>query len=149
MQSGVLKRMALEKGAGIISIFHTGEPESFFSTVDGCFAIVESIPAIVLDIEMTLRTYGARNILTISTPHQAGELLGHPRLAAAIIDTRFAGSGAVTLAESLRDLGVPVVFLNADPAFELDSLLGEVTVIAKPHSEQELLEALQRALLPR
>ncbi len=76
-------------------------------------------------------------------------MLDHPRLAAAIIDTRFAGAGAVMIAESLRERGVPVVFLNADPAFELDGLLGQLTVIAKPHGERELIEALQQALCRR
>ncbi len=150
MQLGIWKRMDLEKGGRIISIFQDSSfPKPSFSEVDGCFAIVDSIPAIVLDIETTLRTFGATNILTISTPHQVGELLNHPQLAAAIIDTHFAGAGSVALAQSLQHRGVPIVFLNADPAFEPEGSLGPVTIIAKPHSEAELIEALATALRSR
>lgn len=117
-----------------------------FSAIDGCFAIVENIPAIVLDIETTLRNYGAQHFLIISTALQSEELLAHPSVAAAIIDSRFAGPLGQNLARKLRERKVPVVFLNADSAFAPDGALSHVPVIAKPHGERELVDALRIAL---
>lgn len=120
-----------------------------FSRIDGCIAVVESIPAIVLDIESTLRHFGARQVLAVGSPQQTGELLGHPQLAAAIIDTRFGDTVGIALANDLRRFGIPLVFLNADPSFEPSGALEGVVVIAKPHGERELVDALLTALQAR
>lgn len=122
---------------------------STFSRIDGCIAVVESIPAIVLDIESTLRNFGARQVLAVGSPHQTGELLGHPQLAAAIIDTCFGDTVGIALANDLRRFGIPLVFLNADPSFEPSGALEGVVVIAKPHGERELVDALLAALQAR
>lgn len=82
----------------------------------------------------------------MGSPHQASELLGHPQLAAAIIDTRFGDTTGMRLAGSLIQAGVPVVFLNADPAFEPSGPFERAMVIPKPHGERELVDALLVAL---
>lgn len=116
------------------------------SSVEGSIAIVESIPAIAMDIEMTLRAHGAREILVIGTLEQANHLLDRVKPAAAIIDTHFAGSSAVVLASTLAGAGVPIVFLSADATFTQADTLARVTVLPKPHDEHELVETLANVL---
>lgn len=119
---------------------------AIFTPVAGVVVIIESAPAIALDLEMTLRLHGAKDIIVAGTLREALRVVEQPSLAVVIMDSRFGGLAALVLAARFASLGVPILFLNADPTFEGAGALAGVAVIAKPHDDQDLVDGLRGLL---
>jgi len=119
---------------------------------DKRFLIVEDEFLILLDIQNTLETAGAKSVVSASRVHDAlnaivdSEKTGN-KFDAALLDLKLDHENSAPIAERLAAAGVPFIFLTGAPTdVELAKQFGSAPVVGKPFDSATLLAALLRAL---
>jgi DNA-binding response OmpR family regulator len=116
------------------------------------FLVVEDEFLILLDIQSTLETAGARSVVTASRVEDAliaisdSEKTG-AKFDAALLDLKLDHESSAPIAERLASAGVPFIFLTGAPTdIALAKQFGSAPVVGKPFDATILLSALQTAL---
>lgn len=78
---------------------------------------------------------------------EAEQAIDAEDFAAIVLDFRVGGDDTIHFARKLRGLGQRVMFCTGSSPSDLRQLVGDVPVVGKPFTEQQLLEAV--ALLVR
>lgn len=117
---------------------------------DNCFPhglrvlVVEDELLIALDIDGMLE--GAGLVRSASRVADALKIISKEKINVAVLDLRLGRESARPIAEKLRALGIPFVFLTGAPDSEDIRGFPEAPVISKPFDRATLLAALAKAL---
>jgi DNA-binding response OmpR family regulator len=119
------------------------------------FLVVEDEFLILLDIQSTLETAGAKSVVTASRVQDAlntiidSEKIG-ANFDAAVLDLKLDHESSAPIAERLASAGVPFIFLTGAPTdVALAKQFGAAPIVGKPFDGTTLLNALQTALEKR
>jgi DNA-binding response OmpR family regulator len=104
--------------------------------------VVEDEYLVAADIEQTLRTAGAADVI-IKNSADAARALDLSGFTLAVIEAKFGSAEAVALCAALRAARVPVVVTSADAAVQ--ALFTGATPLAKPFDTEALLAACAAA----
>lgn len=104
--------------------------------------ILEDESLIAMDIEYELSDRGWTPIAVVGTIDAAKAALEEQMPDCAILDVNLRGAKSFDLAHSLRDKGVPVVFLSGNTVQDLPEALRDCSFVQKPVN----FDLLQRAL---
>jgi DNA-binding response OmpR family regulator len=114
--------------------------------------VVEDEFLILLDIQSTLETAGAKSVVTASRVQDAlnaiadSEKIG-ARFDAALLDLKLDHESSAPIAERLASAGVPFIFLTGAPTdIALAKQFGSIPIVGKPFDSATLLAALSNAL---
>jgi DNA-binding response OmpR family regulator len=119
------------------------------------FLVVEDEFLILLDIQGTLETAGAKSVTTASRVQDALNAIadsekGGIHFDAALLDLKLDHENSAPIAERLASIGVPFIFLTGAPTdVELAKQFGSAPVVGKPFDSATLLMALLSALAKR
>jgi CheY-like chemotaxis protein len=113
--------------------------------------VVEEEFLIALDIQRILETHGTGQMLFARTAEEAHDLEAHwPSVGLAIVEIRHDGAPSLALVRRLRDAGVAVVLNTVDSALRRGHPeFPDVPVAVKPMAEEDLLAAIEQAVVPR
>ena len=115
--------------------------DDFPSTV----LLVEDSMLIALDIEEALKSLGARKVITASSVRQARDALAEGGIDFAILDINLGSESSLTIAEELRDGGIPFLFASGyGEQAQLSADFAGHEVISKPYGRGEIAEAFRR-----
>jgi len=106
--------------------------------------VVEDEALVAAMVEDILGELGATVVAIATNIERAMELAHSAEIDAAVLDVNLRGRRVDSVAEVLRQRGIPFVFATGYGA----AMSGTVAapVIDKPHTSEKLAEALQRAL---
>jgi len=79
---------------------------------------------------------------------EAEHAIGTDDFAAIVLDFRVGNDDTIHFARKLRGLGQRVMFCTGSSPGDLQQLLGDVPVVGKPFTEQQLLEAVASLMRP-
>lgn len=114
--------------------------------LDKCL-VVEDDPIILLDLAETLKDFGWRHVLGVSTLEAAKQIIAESEIRFALLDFDLGGSNTVPLAEELAAKGIPAMFLTAyGNSISLPEGLAHMRVLGKPFSPDLLAEAMKHEL---
>jgi CheY-like chemotaxis protein len=109
--------------------------------------LLEDEYLIALDAEQSLKEFGVERVEIASTIREAESLAAAGSYDVAVLDVNINGEMSFTLAESLRQRGIPVVFATG---YELKSREAPPPesgiMISKPYTKERLRDALSGAL---
>lgn len=109
--------------------------------------VVEDDSLIRLDLEETLRDFGAACVFGAATAESAMHIVETVDICFAVLDYELARGNTERLAEVLVGRGIPAVFLTAyGEGIELPAALSHLRVLSKPCSASQLKEELIIAL---
>lgn len=110
--------------------------------------LVEDQMLIALDAEMMLADMGMTNVVTASSASDALERLKSFRAVAAVLDVNLGNGTSIGVAEELRRQGTPFVFATGygDTSI-IPAEFGDVVVVRKPYSAEELASAVLRLIV--
>lgn len=109
--------------------------------------IAEDEIMVAIDMERTLEAAGYTVVGVASTPAAALAILKNDTVDLALLDVNLGGESVFPLAERLRGLGIPFLFLSG---YARDHVLRdefrENTCLEKPCSDRELLSAIRKLI---
>jgi signal transduction histidine kinase/DNA-binding response OmpR family regulator len=108
------------------------------------FLVVEDEPLIALDITAGLQEAGAEILASAGTAEQALDLIENGQFDAALLDGNLQGRPVDEIAAALTRRGVPFLFVTGYGAESLPVSFRNVTVLAKPFSQPQLVDAAAR-----
>jgi len=104
--------------------------------------LVEDEALIALDIETTLIEVGHR-VSAVRTRSKAQALLDEEQFDLAIIDFHLPDGDSATLAQQLKEMGVPFIVCSGTAALsELGGVFADARFLAKPFSSDALLDTI-------
>ncbi|ATE64987.1 HWE histidine kinase domain-containing protein [Rhizorhabdus dicambivorans] len=107
--------------------------------------LVEDSMLIALDVEDALKALGATRVVTASSVRQARDALGEGPFDFAILDINLGGDSSLSVAEDLRNRGVPFLFASGyGEQAQLSPEFQGQEVISKPYGRSEIIEAMIR-----
>jgi len=109
--------------------------------------LVEDDIFIGMDMAYTLSESGYEPVHA-KTLDEAELALGSDDFAAIVLDFRVGSEDTIHFARKLRGLGQRVMFCTGSSPSDLQQLVGDVPVVGKPFTEQQLLDAVA-SLMPR
>jgi CheY-like chemotaxis protein len=110
--------------------------------------LLEDEYLIALDAEQSLKDFGVVHVEIASTLQEAEKLAAAGRFDVALLDVNINGEMSFSLAESLRQRGIPVVFATGYELKSREALPTEVGVtISKPYTRDKLRDALAGAVV--
>ncbi|HVB89737.1 MAG TPA: hypothetical protein VND97_06005 [Beijerinckiaceae bacterium] len=107
--------------------------------------VVEDETLLALEIADILASCASCEVLTSTTIEQARKAIERP-LVFAVLDIQVIGGRTFELAETLRQRGVPLLFLSGRAATEIPASLKEAPYLEKPFAQQDLKKAFFSAL---
>lgn len=111
--------------------------------------LVEDEAIIAMDLELTLESHGFTVMGPFNTVAKAQAALSDARPEAAILDLNLGhGETSIPVAETLNDLGVPIIFLTgySQDVVQLPDALDSAGRLSKPLRDQELVDLLNQHL---
>jgi CheY-like chemotaxis protein len=115
---------------------------------DRRFLVVEDESLIALDLVDTLQRLGADEVRAVSTEQEACVLLEKDTFDYALLDANLHGRSVENIAAALTRRSVPFVFVTGYGRAGLPDGFRQAPVLAKPVSDEQLLEAVT-ALAPK
>jgi CheY-like chemotaxis protein len=109
---------------------------------DQRFFVVEDESLIALDLVDTLRRLGADQARSVSTEQEASVLLEKDTFDCALLDANLHGRSVENIAAALARRKIPFVFVTGYGRAGLPAGFGQAPVLAKPVSDEQLLEAV-------
>jgi two-component sensor histidine kinase len=109
---------------------------------DQRFLVVEDESLIALDLVDTLRRLGADQARSVSTEQEASVLLEKDTFDCALLDANLHGRSVENIAAALARRKIPFVFVTGYGRAGLPAGFGQAPVLAKPVSDEQLLEAV-------
>jgi DNA-binding response OmpR family regulator len=116
------------------------------------FLIVEDEFLILLDIQNTLESAGAKSVVTASRVQDALTAISDSektgaKFDAALLDLKLDNESSAPIAERLTSAGVPFIFLTGAPTdVALAKQFGSAPIVGKPFDAATLISAVQTAL---
>jgi DNA-binding response OmpR family regulator len=108
--------------------------------------VLEDEFLIAMDVEQLCRDHGAADVTIARNLGEVGEQALPSRFDAAVIDLMLGGVSTLDFAARLRSEGVPFVFASGySDSDELKVLFPEITLVTKPYSGDDLIEAVAMA----
>jgi PAS domain S-box-containing protein len=104
--------------------------------------VVEDEPLIGLDLVCSLEKAGADVGPPVGTEREALELIEQSRFDAVLLDANLHGRGVDEIARALTRRKIPFVFVTGYGRKGLPSQFNEMTVLSKPFSEEQVLDAV-------
>lgn len=125
-----------------------GQGQTKQSLGDLQILLVEDHMLIALDTEMMSPDMGLTNVTTANSATDVLERLKGFRAAAAVLDVNLVNGTSIGVAEELRRQGTPFVFAmgHGDTSI-IPAEFGDVVVVGKPYSAEELVSAIQRLIV--
>ena len=108
------------------------------------FLVVEDEPLVALEIAGILEEAGAQLVASAGSAHEALRLIEVNALDAALLDCNLHGRPVEEIATALTDRKVPFLFVTGYGPDSLPTSFQNVTILTKPVSQPELLEAAAR-----
>jgi PAS domain S-box-containing protein len=105
------------------------------------FLVVEDEPLVALDIEAGLENAGAEVVASTGSVKEALQIIESTELDAALLDGNLHGRPVGEIAAALTRRKVPFVFVTGYGREGLPQAFKQVSVLAKPFSPQQLIEA--------
>ncbi len=103
--------------------------------------VAEDEALILLDIEQTLAEAGIPHVLTAASVDESLRLIESSELDAAVLDLHLGRSGwSYGVARRLKEKGIPFIFSSG--TVDIAGGFGDVPLITKPFSAEQLLSAL-------
>jgi PAS domain S-box-containing protein len=112
------------------------------------FLIVEDEPLVALDISAGLQDAGAEVVASAGTAKQALEAIENKALDAALLDGNLHGSPVDEIAAALTRRKVPFLFVTGYGRESLPRTFSHAAILAKPFSQQQLIDAASRLVAP-
>lgn len=109
--------------------------------------LVEDDIFIGMDMADTLSESGYAPVHAKSLD-EAEQAIGSDEFAAIVLDFRVGGDDTIHFARKLRGLGQRVMFCTGSSPSDLKQLVGDVPVVGKPFTEDQLLEAVASLVRP-
>lgn len=111
--------------------------------LDGPVLLVEDNAIVAIDTEENLLDLGIKEVKLAYDVEQAEEIIKTTRLSAAILDYNLPDGTSTTLADQLKQKGVPFIFATgvADPESLPDRFISH-TLLVKPFTEVDICNAL-------
>jgi CheY-like chemotaxis protein len=109
--------------------------------------LVEDDIFIGMDMAHTLSESGYAPVHTKSLD-EAERAIGSDRFDGIVLDFRIGGEDTIAFARRMLDIGQPVMFCTGSSPGDLKQLVGDVPVVGKPFTEQQLLEAVASLVKP-
>jgi two-component sensor histidine kinase/CheY-like chemotaxis protein len=119
---------------------HVAKPEA--PLADRRFLVVEDESLIALDLVDTLERLGADEARCVSTEQEACVLLEKDTFDYALLDANLHGRSVENIAAALTRRSIPFVFVTGYGRAGLPAGFGQAPVLAKPVSDEQLLEAV-------
>ncbi len=111
--------------------------------------VVEDEAMIAMLVEDMVLDFGSEVVGPAARIEEAFDLARRADLDAAILDINVDGSDIFTVADVLRERGVPLIFATGYGASVLPERFHDCPALAKPFSYQVLSETLRDALAPQ
>lgn len=112
--------------------------------------LLEDQMLIAMDVEGMLADRGFTAVSTVNSVAEANKLIGRAPPALAVLDINLGDDTSISVAQKLRELGVPFVFATGyGEGRVIPPELADVPVVRKPYDAENLLRALQRSLASR
>ncbi len=108
--------------------------------------IVEDEPLIAMDIEAELVSWGYQIAGPAGNVSQALSLIKNGQVDIGLLDINLKGETSTEVANALRVLDAPIIFLSGDSGADLAEQLQEYVIISKPINFAELRAALTSVL---
>jgi DNA-binding response OmpR family regulator len=105
------------------------------------FLVVEDEPLIALDIVPVLERAGAEVAGPVGIVDEALFFVEKTKLDAALLDANLRGQSAVDIASALTRASVPFLFVTGYDREALPPGFGKAPVLAKPFSQDQLIDA--------
>jgi CheY-like chemotaxis protein len=109
--------------------------------------LVEDDIFIGMDMAHTLSEYGYSPVHA-KTLDEAEQAIDSDEFAVVVLDFRVGNDDTIHFARKLRGLGQRVMFCTGSSPGDLQLLVGDVPVVGKPFTEQQLLEAVASLVAP-
>ncbi len=108
--------------------------------------VLEDEFLIAMDIEQLCRDHGAADVVIVRDLTEVDSPTVAAQFDAAIVDLMLGGISTLDFASGLRDTGVPFVFASGySDAEEIKASFPGVTLVTKPYSGEDLIEAVASA----
>jgi DNA-binding response OmpR family regulator len=104
--------------------------------------VVEDDFLLATDICRELRELGATVLGPAPTPFYATQLIGRRKVDAAVLDVRLHGTNVFSVADLLRDKGVPILFATAYDRAVIPARFQEARLLKKPLDRKNLLSEI-------
>ena len=104
--------------------------------------VVEDDFLLATDICRELRDLGATVLGPAPTPFYAAQLIGQRRVDAAVLDVRLHGTTVFSVADLLRERGVPIIFATACDRKAIPSRFRDACLLEKPLDRKRLVEEI-------
>jgi CheY-like chemotaxis protein len=108
------------------------------------FLVVEDEPLVALDIVAGLEDAGAKVHGQAGTVKDAMRIIESASFDAALLDANLCGEPVDEIAAALTRRKVPFLFVTGYGSASLPPAFGKATLLAKPFSQQQLVEAAAR-----
>jgi two-component sensor histidine kinase len=113
------------------------------------FVVIEDEPLIALTIRSVLEEEAAEIVGSAATLNEALNLIERTQFDAALIDGNLRGRRVDEIAAALTRKKVPFVFVTGYSREGLPASFGQVTIVKKPFTEDQLLKAITQMLSER
>jgi two-component SAPR family response regulator len=115
---------------------------------DRAVLVVEDEYLIAMDMAYALEEWGARVVGPLGSQTEALDFLarGDARIDAAVLDVNLGSHTAFDIADKLRELDVPVVFVTGYDASSIPERYRAVVRCEKPVDQADLGRALERSM---
>jgi PAS domain S-box-containing protein len=113
------------------------------------FLVVEDEPLVALDIAADLENAGAEVVASTGSAKQALEIIESRELDAALLDGNLNGRPVGEIAAALTRSNVPFLFVTGYGRESLPQPFRNASVLSKPFSPQQLIEAVARLVKRR
>ena len=117
-------------------------PKSEAPLADQRFLVVEDESLIALNLVDTLERLGADEARAVSTEQEASVLIEKHTFDCALLDANLHGRSVENIAAALTRHKIPFVFVTGYGRAGLPAGFGQAPVLAKPVSDEQLLEAV-------
>lgn len=108
--------------------------------------VLEDEFLIAMDVEQLCRDHGAADVTIARDLREIGDQALPSRFDAAVVDLMLGGVSTLDFAARLRSEGVPFVFASGySDSDELKVSFPEITLVTKPYSGDDLIEAVAMA----
>ena len=128
----------------------TSDNNARHDVLTGAALLVEDSLIIAMDAEDILTRLGAARVVTAASIRQAQQEIDRDEFQAAVLDVNLGNETSLSIADALRDKGVPYIFATGyGEQLRLPPEHEGTQVIQKPYTLASLAHALGQALRPR